>query len=160
MSHEINNRIQLRKLYDTKFLPLLAKFNGKVYNARFSHELHKQLQEIDPLLFCKVESQNDKEITLTLNKYNKQYNYTDRESLYLKIVCDCPDGYTYRINEEKTKADQLAAVWLQNFDKYTEEKRTAAKNFDKFLKVANKMEAAIKEFNALPQDFRKIIDNI
>ena len=158
MNHEKKNREELRKVYNTVFLPLLTKYNGKVYNARFTNELRDRLHEINPLMSCREESQNHEEITLFLEVRNSPTNYTDTERLYVKIVCDIDTNYNYRVNAEKSTADRYAAAWLENYDKATAEKIAAAKGYDKFLKLANQMEAIIKHYNELPHDFREIVD--
>lgn len=158
MNHEKKNREELRKVYNTVFLPLLKKYNGKVFNARFVNELRDNLQKVSPLMSCREESQHCEDITLFLEVRNSPHNYNDTERLYIKVICDRDENYNYRVNAEKSTADRYAAAWLDNFDKSTAEKTAAAKGYDKFLKLADKMEAIIKEYNELPADFRQIVE--
>lgn len=157
MNHEKKNREQLRKAYNNIFLSLLDKYDGKVFNARFTNELREKLREFDTLMSCREESQHCDDITIYIECRNSPTNYSDTERLYIKVMCDRDDNYNYRVNAEKSKEDRFAVAWLENFDKETAQKSVTAKNYDKYVKLAEKLEAMIKEYNEIPSDFRNIV---
>lgn len=167
LTNEIRNRETLREVYNTVFLPMVAKFNGKVYNKRFDNALNEELKKVSPLMFAKCEQKspssysNFKEswtVQVVLSCYNEKGNYSDKESLYTNVVLDCSDGYTLRINAEKSKEETYTIAWGDNFDKETAEEKEILTNYNKYLKVAQKVFDAIEVFKDLPYRFRQNIE--
>lgn len=161
---QIEHREMMAQTFNTAFQDVLNSFDGKVYNKRFVNALHEKLQAINPLMGAKENhgTQRDSysnykdlfiveiEIFCNLSKYN----YTEKEKLITNIVV-IPS--TYRIDAEKSKNEKYTLIWFENFNKHTEEKKQVVKNYDKMLKVAQKVADAIKEFKELPTDFRENI---
>ena len=73
---EMQQRIKVRKtileFVDNVYFPMICtKFNGKVYNARFTNVLNEEAKKINELMYVKRGYSNDEiEIQLRLNKWN------------------------------------------------------------------------------------------
>ena len=163
----ISHRKALRKFFDTTFQELLAKYDGKQLNKRFKDELDAELKKISPLMFAKFEGETKSQYSNYPNNYIvcvnlcyrlEQFNYTSCESLLTNIVLDFNSTNTLRINAKMSQNEKYSLAWSQSFDKYTAEIKDAAKKFDKYFKLAEKMEAVIKEYNSMNSYFRMNID--
>jgi hypothetical protein len=161
---EIEHREMMVKAFNTAFQDVLTAFDGKVYNKRFVNALNEKLQGINPLLFAREEQGTHREsysnykdlfcVGITINCRFDKYNYQDKEQLYTNIIV-IPENY--RIDAEKSKAEKMTLIWYENFNKYTEEKKRVIKDYNKMIKVAQKVADSIKEFKELPNDFRENI---
>ena len=145
----VQARKDLLKLYDTIFLPVLDQFNGKVYNARFIKAVSAKLPEG---FYIKEENRNPYAHTVELKIYCKmsQYNYNERASHIFNIVL-----VDDRIDANLSKVEKYTVAWRESMVKNTAEYIDAAKNYDKYLKMAEKLEALTKEFNSIPYPFRR-----
>lgn len=161
---EIEHREMIVKAFNTAFQEVLNAFDGKVYNKRFLNALNEKLQSINPLLSAREEHGTQRDcysnfndlfcVEITINCRFDKYNYQDKEQLYTNIIV-IPSSY--RIDAEKSKAEKMTLIWLENFNQYTEEKKRVIKDYNKMLKVAQKVADAIKDFKELPTDFRENI---
>lgn len=163
----ISHRKALRKFFDTTFQELLAKYDGKQLNKRFKDELDAELKKISPLMFAQFEGETKSQYSNYPSNYTvcvnlcyrfEQFNYVDCESLHTNIVLDFNSTNTLRINAKMSQNEKYTVAWAQNFDKDTAEIKDAAKKFNKYLKVAEKMEAAVKEYESINFYFRMNID--
>jgi len=167
LKNEIKNREALRKFFDTTFQELLISFDGKVYNKRFDNALNEALKAVSPLMRAKCElksrniysnfSQNNT-VNVALNYRNSESNYLDNEIFYTNIVLTTDQNYNLRISANDSKSENYTIAWAKNFDKETETRKGIIKQYDKFLKVANHVEKAMKEYNDLPHRFREHMD--
>lgn len=164
LKNEISNRETLREFYNTVFQELLKKFDGKVYNKRFETALNDALKAVSPSMWCRCEQQGRDSysnfpdcprVQIILSYRNT--NYTDNESFYTNIVLNYDPNYNARINAEDSAREKYTIAWAANFDKTTEEEKTILKNYDKYLKVADKMAEAVANYNKLPARFRENI---
>ena len=128
---KIARRNEILKAYEEEFKPLLDKFNGKVYNARFINELRKQLQERNKLFNVLNERQSGQNIEFNIILRNDNYNYNDYEALYIGIVAPYTDG-NQRI--DTSKVHEYAKPWYNNFMDGIEELKGVVKNYDKYMK--------------------------
>lgn len=167
LNTEISNRETIRQFFNTTFQDLLKRFDGKVYNKRFDTALNDALKAVSPLMWAKCELQsrnsysNNKDnnfVQVVINFRNSSHNYNDNESLYTNIVLVTDANYNLRISAEDSGKERYTLAWLESFDKGTEEKRNAIKMYDKYFKVAEEMEKAVKAYNELPCRFREHID--
>ena len=161
---ELKHREMLADFYNTKFWAIVEKFNGKVYNKRFLTTLNEEMQKVNVLLSAKFENQsrnvysNYKEniiVTIILCCRFDKFNYQDKENLYVNIVLDFGE---MRINAEKSKNEKYTIAWYENFVKTTEENKSIIKGYDKFLKVAEKIQNEISKYKDLPFRFRQNIE--
>lgn len=155
LKKEIKNAETLQKFYDEKFLPILRKYDGKVFNARFINEVEKAMKAESPYMSIYKENHNREEFTLVMSYRNTPHNYSDCEQLYVLLSCPYDENYYNRVSVEKTEANELGRAWLSNAKKDIAEKKEAIKHYDEFMKVANGLEAIINRFNALPYAFRR-----
>ena len=165
----IKNRELLRQIYNTTFQDVLKKYDGKVYNKRFETALNDELKKLYPgaRLFTVSEDRrhgdsysnfkDEWRVTFKLCIYNDRINYVDKEELCTVLIFDLDENCNLRINAEKSKSEKYTVCWGENFDKGTEELRQVIKNYDKYLKVAQKVADAINEFKELPHVFRQNI---
>ena len=151
MKKRINVREQLNIFYNDIYLPTLKKFDGKVYNIRFIKALREQAVKLNNLIYVKeLEDTDTIEIQL---RYN-QYNYTDYESLWAKLVLT-NEG---RISYELTINDEIGKKWLENFNEYKNEYQMAIDNYDQYMTIAEQLEKALETYNKLPHSFRNNLD--
>lgn len=161
---QIEHNKLLVNVFNTTFQDVLNSFDGKVYNKRFINALNDKIQAVNPLLFVRVENEPRQEyysnypdlycLEITINCYLEKWNYTNKESLRLNVVLN----KEYRIEAEKSLNEKYTLIWRENFDTYAEEKQQVIKNYAKYIKVAQKVADAIKEFSELPFDFRNNIE--
>ena len=153
---ETTKRIELRKsildFVNNVYFPLMKeKFDGKVYNKRFINALREKAEEINPLFSVKEKVYDHIEIQLRL----KPWNYNEYESMYVKCNLTS-DG---RIDYESTINDKMGQNWLDSFAAYCDEYQAAIDNYDEYLKAAERMEQAVREYNeTIPFAFRKNMD--
>ncbi len=162
LQNEIKNRETLRQSVNKIYLPLLEKFNGKVYNKRFENVLNEALKEVSPLMFanCAMQSPNSYSnfpnnwaVQVTINIYNRRGDYTDKETFYTNIVLNAG-----RIDTKSSRIEKFSIVWAENFDKETDEGKAILKNYDYYLTAAEEVAKAIENYKNLPFRFRKNID--
>ena len=151
MKQRINLREQLNSFYKEIFLPTLQKFDGKVYNVRFIKALREQADKCNKLMLVK-EMDYNKGIEIQLRQH--QYNYTDYESLWAKLVLT-NEG---RISYELTINDEIGKKWLENFNEYKNEYQMAIDNYDQYMTIAEQLEKALQTYNKLPHSFRNNLD--
>ena len=150
MKQRINLREQLNSFYKEIFLPTLQKFDGKVYNVRFIKALREQADKRNKLMWIKELCNKGIEIQLRQH----QYNYTDYESLWAKLVLT-KEG---RISYELTINDEIGKKWLENFNEYKNEYQMAIDNYDQYMTIAEQLEKALQTYNKLPHSFRNNLD--
>ena len=93
-----------------------------------------------------------------LQNRKEQYNYSDREQLWTVVECRYDVNYNVRISQKDSQNNKLTAAWRESFSKDTEEMSTIFDNYDKYLEVVEKADAAIIAYNALPCRFRWGVD--
>lgn len=162
LQNEIKNRETLRQSVSEIYLPLLEKFDGKVYNKRFENVLNEALKEVSPLMFANCTMQAPKlysnfqknwVVQVTINIYNNRGDYTDKETFYTNIVLNAG-----RIDAKSSKIEKFSIVWAENFDKETDERKAILKNYDYYLTAAEEVAKAIENYKNLPFRFRKNIE--
>ena len=167
LKSEISHRETLRTFFDTTYQELLKKYDGKVYNKRFDTALNDALKAVSPLMWAKCELQsrnsysNYKDnnlVQVVINFRNSSHNYNDNESLYTNIVLVTDANYNLRISAEDSGKERYTLAWLGNFDRETETRKAILKDYDKYLRMAEKMVEAVKTYNELPHRFRENID--
>lgn len=150
MKQRIEKRNKLLDFYKNVFLPTLKKFDGKVYNIRFIKALREQTEGNN--LWWVTERSNSGEIEIRLRMDN--FNYNDYEALWTK----CLLNKDYRIDYEKSVGDYYAKAWLENFKEGIEGYQDTIDNYDKYMKVAENLDNALKEYNKIPHKFRGHLD--
>lgn len=149
---------ELLKAYEKVFLPLLKKWNGKVYNKRFRTAIEEELAASDygkeNKIFVNEEGQNREEVTLVLKQYPISGNYNEREYLYIQLIVKYIDG-NYRISETETLSNERGKAWLNNARENILERNKAIKNWDKYMEQVEKLQTAIKDYMDLPYCFRE-----
>lgn len=162
LQNEIKNRETIRQSVSKIYLPLLEKFDGKVYNKRFENVLNEALKEVSPLMFvkCSIKSpnyysnfQSCNTVQIEINIYNYRGNYTDSETFYTNIVLNAG-----RIDAKSSRIEKFSIVWAENFDKETDERKAILKNYDYYLTAAEEVAKAIENYKNLPFRFRKNIE--
>ena len=152
--NETNERIAMREtlcdFYYNTYLPTLKKFNGKVYNVRFIKALRESVSENK--LFSISERKYNEGIEIRLRRHD--WNYTDYETLYVK----CNLNNEGRIDYEGTINDEINNAWISNFKEYTNEYRQSIERYDEYMKVAEKLEKVLDEYNKLPHTFRNNLE--
>ena len=76
----------------------------------------------------------------------------------MNIVLDTDSNYNLRINAEKSKNEKFTIAWYEGFCNTTEENKSILKGYDKFLKVAEKIQNEISKYKDLPFRFRQNIE--
>lgn len=151
---ETKERIAMREtlcdFYYNTYLPTLKKFNGKVYNIRFIKALRESVAENK--LFSISERKYNEGIEIRLRRHD--WNYTDYETLYVK----CNLNNEGRIDYEATINDEVNNAWVSNFKEYTNEYRQSIERYDEYMKVAEKLEKTLDEYNKLPHIFRNNLE--
>ena len=151
MKKRINLREQLNIFYNDIYLPTLKKFDGKVYNIRFIKALREQAEKLNNLIYVK-ELDYSNTIEVRLRYYS--YNYTDYESLWVKLILT-NEG---RISYELTINDEIGKKWIENFKEYTNEYQMAIDNYDQYMTIAEQLEKALETYNKMPHTFRNNMD--
>ena len=151
MKKRINVREQLNIFYNDIYLPTLKKFDGKVYNIRFIKALREQAVKLNNLIYVKELEDTD---TIEIQLRHHQYNYTDYETLWVKLILT-NEG---RISYELTINDEIGKKWLENFNEYKNEYQMAIDNYDQYMTIAEQLEKALETYNKLPHSFRNNLD--
>lgn len=144
---------ELLQVYENVYLPLLKKWDGKVYNKRFRTALEQEIKaqgygKTDGILiYVKEESRYDGEVTLAI------YHRYDRNPLYIRLCIRYSD-YNYRISEADSLANKRGKNLIDNARKDIEECKDAVKNWKKYMRQAEKLQEAINAYNSLPYCFR------
>ena len=142
---EMKQRIEIRKtimeFVENVYFPMICtKFDGKVYNARFINALNDEAKKINELMYVKRGYSVDEiEIQLRLT----QYNYTDYESILLKLKTN---EYG-RIDYDATINDKLNIAWIGNFKSYIDEYQKSIDNYDEYLGVFAELDKILKKYN-------------
>lgn len=151
---------ELLQAYEKVFLPLLKKWDGKVYNKRFRTAIEDELkaQGFGKLskIYVSQENQYHNEVTLVLQQYPIPGRWNESEQLYIQLIVKYDDG-NYRISEADTISNERGQAWLNNARENIAERKKAVKNWKKYMKQAEQLQAAIKAYNELPHCFRKNI---
>ena len=167
LKSEISHRETLRTFFDTTYQELLKKFDGKVYNKRFETALNDALKSVSPLMWCRCEQKghdsysnfpNCPRVEVQISYRNTPGNYTDNENLFSVIVLNYDANYNQRINAADSMREKYTLGHCVNFDKETETRKAILKDYDKYLRMAEKMVEAVKTYNELPHRFRENID--
>lgn len=138
------HRTDLVEFYNRVFLPTLQKFHGKVYNIRFIKALREACT--DKLMFIR-EREND---YVTIGKRISEHNYSDTETLYLKLIVDS-DG---RIDANASVTDELGRKWFTNFNNHSEELLMSRDNYDEYIEKCEELRRMISDYARLPITFR------
>lgn len=166
ISVDIKHREQLREFFNTTFVEVIKRFDGKVYNARVAKAINEALKAINPLFWadCDIKSPesysnypNNNYVEVILKARRENHNYQDYQALYTKIMLATDDNYNLRVSADMSKTEKYVIAWAENFDVTTNEMKTTIKKYDKFCKVAQKAADAISDFSELPQTFRNNI---
>ena len=155
--NDLQTRIETRKdilsIYENIFLPLLKKFDGKVFNKRFETQFAELLKEIniENVLF-RERNLSFSNCYYILDKLNYKFNYSVVESLYFKFVLS--DG---RIDFEATINNEENIRDLNQFKNGITSYERCINNYDKYMEIAKETEEKIKEFNDMHYLFRQNI---
>ena len=164
---DINHREQLREFFNTTFVEVIKRFDGKVYNSRVSKAINEALKAVSPLFWaeCDINSRdsysnypNNDYVMVELKARRENHNYQDFQTLYTKIMLVTDDNYKLRVAADISKDEKYVIGWAEKFDETTNEMKTTIKNYDEFCKVAQKVADSISEFSELPQTFRNNIE--
>lgn len=152
--NETKKRIEMRETlcdyYYNIYLPTLKKFNGKVYNIRFIKALRESVAENK--LFSISERQYNEGIEIKLMRH--EWSYVDYETLYVK----CNLNNEGRIDYEATINDELNTAWVRNFKESINGYQQSIDKYDEYMKVAEKLEQTLDEYNKLPHIFRNNLE--
>lgn len=164
----VEKRNELVKFYETKWQELLTAWDGKVLNKRFRDAVQKAMGEFSPLMgvdFSELKhtgyigEQNRKPyFEVQLQNRKGLHNYNEKEQLWTIVGCRYDANYNVRISNEESQLHELTIAWRENFTKDTEEMSTIFDNYDQYLEVVEKADAAIVAYNALPYRFRWGVD--
>lgn len=164
----VEKRNELVKFYETKWQELLTAWDGKVMNKRFKDAVQKAMEEFSPLMrvdFSELKhtgyiGEQDRKpyFEVQLQNRKEQYNYNDKEQLWTIVGCQYDANYNVRISKEESQSHKVTVAWRENFSKDTEEISTIFDNYDQYLEIVEKADAAIVEYNNLPRRFRRGID--
>lgn len=155
--NDLQTRIETRKdvlnIYENLFLPLLKKFDGKVFNKKFRVQFAELLEEnnIKNVLLRDM-NLSFANCRYTLDKQNYKFNYSDVESLYFQFVLS--DG---RIDFEATISNEENIRNLNQFKNGITSYERCINNYDKYIEIAKETEEKIKEFNDMHYLFRQNI---
>lgn len=164
---DVKNREQLREFFNTTFVEVVKRFDGKVYNARVAKAINEALKAVSPLFWaeCDIQSRdscsnypNNNYVMVEFKARREDYNYQDYQTLYTKIMLVTDDNYKLRVAADMSKKEKYVIGWAENFDKTTNEMKTTIEKYDEFCKVAKKVADSISEFSELPQTFRNNIE--
>lgn len=151
---------ELLQAYDKVFLPLLKKWDGKVYNKRFRTAIEQELEAQGygklSKIYVSEENQYHNEVTLVLQQYPIPGRWNESEQLYIQLIVKYDDG-NYRISEADTIRNERGQAWLNNARENIAERKKAVKNWKKYMKQAEQLQTAIKAYNELPHCFRETI---
>lgn len=149
MGKRIQMRDTLIDFYKDSYLPILKKFDGKVYNIRFIKALRAEAENTNKLIYVKEMENNSIEIQLRTS----QFSYNDYESIFVR--CDTRE---HRLSYEDTINDKTNEAWIENFNKYTQEHYDAIEHYDEYMEKTNELVKVLNEYNKLPHIFRDNLD--
>ena len=164
---DIKHREQLREFFDTTFVEVVKRFDGKIYNARVAKAINEALQAVNPIFWadCDIKSRdsysnypNNNYVQVELKARRESNNYKDYQTLYTKIMLVTDDNYKLRVAADMSKNEKYVIAWAENFDETTNEMKNTIEKYDEFCKVAQKVADSISEFSELPQTFRNNIE--
>ncbi len=142
---------ELLQVYEKVYLPLLKKWDGKVYNKRFRTALEQEIKaqgygKTDEI-YVRQESWHLEEVTLVI--YHRYHG-----SLYVHLSVKYFNR-DYRISEADSLAHKGGKNLIKNARKDIEECKDAVKNWKKYMRQAEKLQEAINAYNSLPYCFRE-----
>ena len=157
---ELKNVLKVRAQLLTMreiLLGVARKFDGKVYNKRFDNAALEALKKLNDLVRIETEFRNPSKynehelpvVEVGINVRTDERNYSKYESLYLHLVL-----VDNRINMAVTETDTMSERWIENFNKETVEIEQIIKDYDKLMKIADKLEEAAKAYNNINYRFR------
>jgi hypothetical protein len=164
---DIKHREQLREFFNTTFVEVIKRFDGKVYNARVTKAINEALKAVNPLFWaeCDIKSRdsysnypNNNYVEVVLKARREDHNYQDYQALYTKIMLVADNNYKLRVAADMSKSEKYVIGWAEKFDETTNEMKTTIEKYDEFCKVAQKVADSISEFSELPQTFRNNIE--
>ena len=146
MKKENTHRNDLLEFRNRIFLPILQKFDGKVYNIRFIKALRDANE--DELIYVH-ELENDH---IVVEKRFERHTYNDCEQLYLKVLLK--DG---RIDAAASVVDDMGKKWVENFRRDTDELLLICEDYDFYMSKCEALQKAINEFAEINFKFRNNI---
>lgn len=151
---------ELLQVYENVIKPLLKKWDGKVYNKRFRTAIEQEIESQGygktNKIYLSEQNWYHDEVTLVLQQYPTPGKWSESEQLYFMLIVKYIDG-NYRISEAETISNKTGQVWLNNARENIEERNEAVKNWKKYMKQAEQLQAAIKAYNEIPYSFRQNI---
>ena len=148
---DIKLRKTLLNIYYNIFLPTLQAFDGKVYNIRFINALRAECKKISNLIY--VSEWKNGSILIEMRK--DAYNYNDKQTLVINFDLTNEGRISYDVVTNAKNHKEF----IESFIKTTEESyQQTIKGYKKFMKVAERLDKVIKEYNELPYVFRKNFD--
>lgn len=155
LTKKVQKREQLRRYYTKNYLPILRKFDGKVYNARFVNAINEDMERHDALLHITDMTDNDdKTRRLWMYVCESATNYNRAASIMLRVVCNAEGRIDAKASEEYADMQKE----LKGFDEGTTEILTTIYNYDEYMKITDDMMAAIEKYNNLPYHFIQNLD--
>jgi hypothetical protein len=157
----VKNRKALKKFFDTTFKKLLKEYDGKQLNKRFKDALNAELKKVSPKMFisfdkarkCSCSNYPNNYLVFVMLDYNDEYFIP----LRINIVLDYCGTDSLRICADLSLTEKYSISWYDDFNADTMILKDAVKNYDKYIKVTEKMEAAIRDFNDINLCFRNNI---
>jgi hypothetical protein len=167
ISVDIEHREQLREFFNTTFVEVVKRFDGKVYNTRVAKAINEALKAVSPLFWAECDIKirdsysnypNNNYVEVVLKARRENHNYQDYQALYTKIMLVADNNYNLRVAADMSKSEKYVIAWAEKFDETTNEMKTTIEKYDEFCKVAQKVADSISEFSELPQTFRNNIE--
>lgn len=75
----------------------------------------------------------------------------------VNLVTRYTDGHN-RISEADTLSNEQTKAWLQGAFKSIQQRKDVVKNWDKYMRIANRLQEAVKAYNALPECFTEHVE--
>lgn len=147
LNDEIKLNNTLLDFYKNVFVPTLQKFDGKVYNKRFTNALRDQ--RTCELMLIR-ERENDQ---IVVELYFSKYNYQDCKRMYCKVLTKYENG-NERIDAENSLNDQYGVQWIKNIENNIEIIKQTIENYDNYLQIVQDCQDAINKVAELPHPFR------
>ena len=113
--------------------------------------MREQAKKLNNLIYVK---ELDYSNTIGVQLRYSLYNYTDYETLWVKLILT-KEG---RISYELTINDEIGKKWLENFNEYKNEYQMAIDNYDQYMTNAEQLEKAVETYNKMPHAFRNNMD--
>lgn len=152
----VGTRNLIMQFYNEIYLPLIDKYNGKVINARFIHELEGNREYKGRRFFISHEDKNytiQKEIMIQFynHDFKSSSDYNDYETLYCGLVLNA-EG---RLDKKLTMENAIVQAWVKNFEAETQTIKDSIESYDKDMKFAEEFAEMCKKFNNLSSNFRR-----